>query len=280
MTPHRHIISRLGGIAATAHKLSQRTGNRVPKSTVQGWMESGYIPARWHDDVFAVGQALEDPIRAEDFLSPEVRDAASSAVRPPIGPRAPIGQEPFIHSSAFIDPDVVIGPGTFIWHNVHLLPGTQVGAGCMLGQNVMAGPGVIIGDGCRIQNNVSLYPGVTLEEGVFCGPSCVFTNVLTPRAGIDRRAEFLPTLVKRGATIGANATVLCGLTIGEYALIGAGAVVTRDVAPHAVVRGNPARRAGYACRCGHLLPRGDWQDSRCGRCGLAYRRSGDELAVV
>lgn len=189
------------------------------------------------------------------------------------------GQEPFLHPSAFVDRDVVIGPGSRVWHNVHLLPGTRVGAGCVLGQNVMAGPGVTIGDGCKIQNNVSLYQGVTLEEGVFCGPSCVFTNVLTPRAGIDRRAEFLPTLVRRGATIGANATILCGLTIGEYALVAAGAVVTRDVPSHAVVKGNPARRSGYACRCGHLLPRGDWEEARCDGCGLAYRRTGDSLAI-
>ena len=148
----------------------------------------------------------------------------------------------FIHPSAVVDAGAVIGEGTKIWHFTHILPKTRIGARCVFGQNCMVGPDVTVGDGVKVQNNVSLYAGVTLEDEVFCGPSCVFTNVLNPRAFIERKSEFKPTLVKRGATIGANATIVCGVTIGRYALIGAGAVVTRDVPDHALALGNPARR--------------------------------------
>ena len=149
--------------------------------------------------------------------------------------------EPFIHETAVVDTDVEIGEGSKVWHFVHLLPGVRIGRRCILGQNVMAGPDVVIGDGCKVQNNVALYKGVTLEEEVFCGPSCVFTNVLTPRAFVERKDEFSKTLVCRGATIGANATIVCGVKIGRYAMIGAGAVVTRDVAAGQTVTGTPAR---------------------------------------
>ena len=135
----------------------------------------------------------------------------------------------FIHESAYVDDRVIIGAGTKVWHFVHVLPGTTIGANCVLGQNVMAGPNVAIGDGCKIQNNVALYEGVTLEDDVFCGPSCVFTNTINPRAFISRKAEFRPTLVRKGASIGANATIVCGVTLGAYCFIAAGAVVTRDV---------------------------------------------------
>jgi UDP-2-acetamido-3-amino-2,3-dideoxy-glucuronate N-acetyltransferase len=159
----------------------------------------------------------------------------------------------FCHETAIVDDDVEIGARTKIWHFCHVLSGSRLGAGCVLGQNVMAGPRVTIGDGCKIQNNVSLYEAVTLEEEVFCGPSCVFTNVLTPRAFVERKSEFAPTLVRRGASIGANATIVCGVTIGQFAMIGAGAVVTRDVPDFALVVGNPARHFGWVSREGERL---------------------------
>jgi UDP-2-acetamido-3-amino-2,3-dideoxy-glucuronate N-acetyltransferase len=165
-------------------------------------------------------------------------------------PRFP---EAFIHESAFIDYPVTIGAGCKLWHFVHVLPHCELGGGTVVGQNVMIGPSVRIGRQCRIQNNVSLYQGVELEDDVFCGPSCVFTNVLNPRAFIDRKAEFRRTIVRRGATIGANATILCGHTIGAYALVAAGAVVTRDVPDYALVVGVPARHVGWVSRAGETL---------------------------
>lgn len=184
--------------------------------------------------------------------------------------------EPFVHETAVVDKGVEIGAGSKIWHFVHLLPGTRVGSGCVLGQNVMAGPDVVIGDGCKVQNNVALYKGVTLEEEVFCGPSCVFTNVLTPRAFVERKDEFSETLVRRGATIGANATIVCGVTIGRYAMIGAGAVVTRDVPDYALVVGNPTRRIGWVSRTGDRL--GD--DLTCPRTGERYRETDGILEPI
>ena len=149
-----------------------------------------------------------------------------------------------IHPSAFVDEPCEIGAGTRIWHFAHILPRTRIGRDCSFGQNVMVGPDVSVGDGCKVQNNVSIYKGVTLEDGVFCGPSCVFTNVNNPRAEVERKDEFRPTLVKRGATIGANATIVCGHTIGEYAFVAAGAVVTQDVPAFAL----DGRGAGAAHR--------------------------------
>lgn len=171
-----------------------------------------------------------------------------------------------VHPTATVDLGAVIGPGSRIWHYSHILPGTIIGEDVSVGQNAMIGPDVVVGDGCRIQNNVSLYSGVTLEERVFCGPSAVFTNVRTPRAGHDRSAEFVSTLVRRGATIGANATIVCGNTLGEYCTVGAGAVVTHDVAAHALVVGNPARQIGWVSHAGERL--GD--DLVCPRTGERY----------
>ena len=159
----------------------------------------------------------------------------------------------FVHESSYIDENVEIGEGTKIWHFCHVLKNTKIGKNCIIGQNCMIGPDVKIGNRCKIQNNVSVYKGVILEDEVFIGPSAVFTNVLTPRAFIERKNEFKTTLVKKGATIGANATIVCGITIGEYALIGAGAVVTKDVPPYALVLGNPAKRVGWVCKCGVVL---------------------------
>lgn len=159
----------------------------------------------------------------------------------------------FVHETSSIDDDVEIGTGTKIWHYSHILSHSIIGEECTVGQNVSIGPYVSIGKGCKIQNNVSLYKGVTLSDYVFCGPSCVFTNVKAPRSEINRRDEFIPTKVGRGAVIGANATIICGNTIGEYAMIGAGAVVTKDVLPHALIVGNPGKQVGWVCRCGTKL---------------------------
>ena len=159
----------------------------------------------------------------------------------------------FVHKSSYIDEPVEIGEGTKIWHFSHILSNTKIGKNCIIGQNCMIGPDVRIGDRCKIQNNVSVYKGVELEDDVFCGPSCVFTNILTPRAFIERKHEFKKTLVKTGATIGANATIVCGNTIGKYAMIGAGAVVVSDVEDYALYIGVPAKRVGWVCKCGIVL---------------------------
>ncbi|MGE5147506.1 MAG: acyltransferase [Candidatus Eiseniibacteriota bacterium] len=182
----------------------------------------------------------------------------------------------FVHPTAIVDDGVEIGAGTKIWHFSHILGGSEIGARCVVGQNVMIGPRVTVGAGCKIQNNVSLYEAVTLEDEVFCGPSCVFTNVLTPRAFVERKNEFLPTLVKRGATIGANATIVCGVTIGRYAMIGAGAVVTHDVPDHALVTGVPARRQGWVSRTGEILE----ADLVCPRTGERYRQTERGLVAL
>lgn len=158
-----------------------------------------------------------------------------------------------VHESAYVDAPVEIGAGTKIWHFCHILPNVQIGAGCSLGQNVMVGPDVSVGDNCKIQNNVSLFKGVILEDGVFCGPSCVFTNVNNPRAEIERKDEFRQTLVRKGASIGANATIVCGNTLGEYCFIAAGAVVTSDVPDYALMAGVPARRIGWMSQSGAKL---------------------------
>jgi len=182
----------------------------------------------------------------------------------------------FIHASAIVDDGASIGSGTKVWHFVHVLSGTKIGEHCVLGQNVMVGPDVIIGDGCKLQNNVAVYKGVTLEEDVFCGPSCVFTNVLTPRAFVERKNEFAQTLVRRGATIGANATIVCGVAIGQYAMIGAGAVVTRDIPDYALVVGNPSRRIGWVSRSGERLS----EDLTCPRTGETYRETDNGLVRI
>ncbi|MFN3996142.1 MAG: DapH/DapD/GlmU-related protein, partial [bacterium] len=185
----------------------------------------------------------------------------------------------FAHESVYIDEDVQIGEGTKIWHFSHILRGTIIGKNCVIGQNCMIGPDVIIGDRCKIQNNVSVYKGVTLEDDVFCGPSCVFTNVYNPRAFIERKHEFKPTLVKKGATIGANATIICGITIGRYAMIGAGAVVNKDVPDYALVVGVPARQIGWVCKCGNTLKFTD-DNASCEYCGNQYKLDGDKLIVI
>jgi len=190
----------------------------------------------------------------------------------------------FVHETAVIDENVKIGKGTKIWHFTHILSGSEIGEHCILGQNVMVGPDVKIGNRCKIQNNVSVYKGVTLEDEVFCGPSMVFTNVVIPRAFIERKHEFKDTLVKRGATIGANATVICGVTIGRYSLIGAGAVVTKDVPDYALFLGVPAKHAGWVCKCGAVLTRETKitgkKELLCSHCGSKYILEGERFYPV
>ena len=183
----------------------------------------------------------------------------------------------FIHPTATIDPGAEIGEGTKIWHYTHVMSGAKIGRNCVLGQNVFVGRNVRIGNGVKIQNNVSVYEGVELEDYVFCGPSCVFTNVKTPRSAFPRsRDEYIPTLVKRGATIGANATIICGVTVGEWAFVAAGAVVTKDVPPYALVAGVPARIIGWVCQCGSRLSFSD-QEATCSNCGRRYRKESDRV---
>lgn len=187
----------------------------------------------------------------------------------------------FIHKSSYIDQNVKIGRGTKIWHFSHILQGTKIGKNCIIGQNVMIGPDVSIGNGCKIQNNVSIYKGVTLEDDVFCAPSCVFTNVYNPRAFIERKREFLLTLVKKGATIGANATIICGVSIGKYAFVGAGAVVNKDVPDYALVVGVSAKQIGWICKCGMTLKNFAKNGTvGCKNCRSIYKLEKDKLITL
>jgi len=185
----------------------------------------------------------------------------------------------FVHESSYVDDGALVGAGTKIWHFCHVMAGATIGERCNLGQNVVVMNKVVVGNNVKIQNNVSIYEGVTLEDDVFCGPSCVFTNVNHPRSHVSRKDEYDETLVKRGCTIGANATIVCGVTIGEYAFVAAGAVVTRDVAPFALVAGVPARRIGWACHCGEHLSVSE-ERVACHRCGRHYRVESDTLKPV
>jgi UDP-2-acetamido-3-amino-2,3-dideoxy-glucuronate N-acetyltransferase len=185
----------------------------------------------------------------------------------------------FVHESSYVDEPCQIGAGTKIWHFSHVMAGASIGPRCNIGQNVVVSPGVRMGEGCKIQNNVSLYTGVILEDFVFCGPSMVFTNVVNPRSEVVRKEEYRTTRVKRGASIGANATVVCGTTIGAYAFVGAGAVVTRDLPDFALVVGNPARRTGWMCRCGVKL-RVEDASPQCAACGTRYSLVQDLLSLA
>ena len=179
----------------------------------------------------------------------------------------------FVHESSFVDEDVEIGEGTKIWHFCHIQKGARIGARCTLGQNVNISSGVHVGDGCKLQNNVSIYEGVELENDVFCGPSCVFTNDLTPRAKYPKgRENYRKTLVRAGASIGANATIVCGHTIGRMAMIGAGAVVACDVPDYTLMLGVPAKPAGYVCECGERI-RFSAGKAACASCGRRYRQT-------
>lgn len=179
----------------------------------------------------------------------------------------------YIHESAYVDLPSVIGDGTKIWHFSHIMSNVTIGCNCIIGQNACIGPDVTLGNRCKIQNNVSVYKGVTLEDEVFCGPSAVFTNVINPRAEIERKNEFRETLVRRGVTIGANATILCGIELGEYSFIAAGAVVTKNVPPYALMMGVPAKQVGWVSRSGERLG----TDLICPRTGEQYRLKNNEL---
>ena len=184
----------------------------------------------------------------------------------------------FVHESAYVDDGAQIGAGTKVWHFCHVLGGAVIGDRCSLGQNVVVMNGTRIGNNVKIQNNVSVYEGVELEDDVFCGPSMVFTNVMNPRSHVSRRDEYRRTLVRRGASIGANATIVCGTTLGEYAFVGAGAVVAADVPAFALMVGVPARRVGWMCQCGVRLP--DTGSGTCAACGSVYEGTGDAVRQI
>ena len=188
----------------------------------------------------------------------------------------PATREYFVHDSSEIDANVTIGAGTKIWHFSHILSGSTIGEKCNIGQNVVIGPDVTIGKQCKIQNNVSVYKGVTLEDGVFCGPSMVFTNIINPRAELVKMDQLRPTLLKKGASVGANATIVCGVTLGRYCFVGAGAVVIRDVPDYALVVGNPARQIGWMCACGERLD----EQFTCPVCAKTYRETKDGLREI
>ncbi|HEU5357852.1 MAG TPA: acyltransferase [Gemmatimonadales bacterium] len=185
----------------------------------------------------------------------------------------------FVHESSYVDDGAVIGKGSKIWHFSHVMAGAVIGERCNLGQNVVVMPGTRLGNNVKVQNNVSIYEGVILEDDTFCGPSCVFTNVMNPRSHVSRKHEYRTTRVRRGASIGANATIVCGVTLGEYCFIGAGAVVNRDVPAYALMVGVPARRAGWMCQCGERLALHDGA-AACGACGATYRESDGALRQI
>jgi UDP-2-acetamido-3-amino-2,3-dideoxy-glucuronate N-acetyltransferase len=220
--------------------------------------------------VLKVLDACEQSLQRNGDRPPTEAVPAAPAVPPPAAAAAPAADY-FAHPTAFVDQPCTIGKGTKIWHFAHVMKGAQIGAGCSLGQNVVVGSAAVIGDHVKIQNNVSIYDAVTLEDYVFCGPSMVFTNVNNPRSEIVRKNEYRPTLVKRGATLGANCTIVCGHTIGEYAFIAAGAVTTRDIPPYALMAGVPARRIGWMCRCAAGKLEFDARGrAACPACGARY----------
>jgi UDP-2-acetamido-3-amino-2,3-dideoxy-glucuronate N-acetyltransferase len=190
------------------------------------------------------------------------------------------GTDWWAHETAVIDVGAQIGAGTRVWHFCHVMDGARIGSGCTLGQNCFVGRGVVIGNGVKLQNNVSVYEGVELEDDVFCGPSIVFTNVMNPRAALSRRGEFQTTRVRRGATLGANATILPGVTLGEYSFVGAGSVVHRDVVPHALVVGVPARRVGWVSRAGERLVFDADGRAACPRSGERYARTESGVSPI
>jgi len=191
-----------------------------------------------------------------------------------------MSQDYFVHPTSVVDEGVTVGAGTKIWYFCHVQGGSSLGARCILGQNVNIDRDVTVGDGVKIQNNVSVYKGVVVEDDAFLGPSCVFTNVLNPRAHVERKTEFRPTRVGKGATVGANATVICGHDLGDYCMIGAGAVVTSDVPAYGLVVGVPARLAGWVCRCGERLEFGSGSSADCPACADSYSKQGDAAVAL
>ena len=184
------------------------------------------------------------------------------------------------HETVVIDPGCMIGDGTRIWHFSHIMPGCSIGRNCNIGQNVVISPQVVLGDNVKVQNNVSVYTGVTCGDDVFLGPSCVFTNVVNPRSAVSRKDQYLNTYVGKGASIGANATIVCGHTIGEYAMIGAGAVVTKDIPPYALVVGNPSRRIGWVSEYGHRLSFNEKGIATCPESNQQYQLRGDIVTRI
>jgi len=192
-----------------------------------------------------------------------------------------MSKEYFVHESSYVDDGAIIGKETKVWHFCHVMSGAQIGEKCVLGQNVFIGGKAKIGNNVHIQNNVAVYDQVTLEDHVFCGPSMVFTNVINPRSEIQRKDEYLPTLVKRGATIGANATVVCGHTIGQYAFVGAGSVVTKDIPDYALAYGNAGKIAGWICKCGEKLNFGESDGTaECSKCKERYEKNGIIVKII
>lgn len=185
----------------------------------------------------------------------------------------------FAHESSYVDEPCIIGKGTKIWHFTHIMPNCEIGENCNIGQNVVISSGVILGTNVKIQNNVSVYTGVVCEEDVFLGPSCVFTNVINPRSHVSRKNEYQKTLLKRGASVGANATIVCGHTIGQYAFVGAGTVVTKDVPDYAMVVGNPARLVGWMCQCGEKIHFTE-KTGICSVCNKKYGKRDDCVREV
>jgi UDP-2-acetamido-3-amino-2,3-dideoxy-glucuronate N-acetyltransferase len=181
----------------------------------------------------------------------------------------------FVHKSSYADEGCQIGSGTKIWHFTHVMSGAVIGRNCSIGQNVNIGGRAVIGNGVKLQNNISVYDDVIIEDDVFCGPSCVFTNVINPRAFVERKNEYKKTLIKKGASIGANATIVCGVTLGSYCFAGAGCVVTKDVPDYALVYGTPAKQHGWICECGEIL----CDDLKCGVCGKEYKIDNENLKV-
>lgn len=184
----------------------------------------------------------------------------------------------FAHESSYIDKNCEIGENTKIWHFSHIMKGCKIGKCCNIGQNVVISPNVVLGDGCKVQNNVSIYTGVICEDEVFLGPSCVFTNVVNPRAFIERKREYQRTVIKKGASVGANATIVCGHDIGRYAFVGAGAVVTKDVPDYALVYGCPAEVRGYVCQCGEQIKFSDLK-AVCPSCGKQYEMNESDYTI-
>jgi UDP-2-acetamido-3-amino-2,3-dideoxy-glucuronate N-acetyltransferase len=261
-----------------------------------GWRNGAPDPAKAEAQPIAIERAEPLRLECEHFLDCirkrlrprtnvdeglrvlSVLDAAERAMtsRRAVALGSHVPEPYYVHPSACVDEGCEVMAGTKIWRFSHVMSGSRIGRDTVIGQNVTIGPNVTIGNRCKIQNNVSVYTGVTLEDGVFCGPSCVFTNVANPRAEVERKSEFRPTHVGRGATIGANATVVCGHTLGEYCFVAAGAVVTRDVLPHALVAGNPARQIGWVSHAGERLG----SDLVCPRTGSWYELTSDSSLVL
>jgi UDP-2-acetamido-3-amino-2,3-dideoxy-glucuronate N-acetyltransferase len=239
-----------------------------------GCMSNGHRPATDGREGLQVLKILNASQNSLDQQGKKIKLGKKHSPDKPITASSPgIAAGAFVHETAFVDQGAVVEGGTKIWHFSHVLSGSKIGERCNIGQNVVVGPDVTIGRGCKIQNNVSVYKGVTLEDGVFCGPSMVFTNIYNPRAEIGKMDQVRPTIVKRGATIGANATVVCGATLGRYSFVGAGAVVTRNVPDHALVLGNPAKQIGWMCECGERLI----DNLECLACGKFYVKVAEGL---